>query len=486
VVTQRQRRHHRRLNFLGTLDDEPLELRVNHDRAMRLEPANVTSINGDTYTINVIGGHAGNYVASGVLGGTIAGGGFGVTGSFAGTRPNSVVGDFGTIGGGYSNRVESLATIGGGRDNFATRGGAIGGGASNVMKSAHNFLGTIGGGSHNTLAGNYNSATGEFGTLTHGTIGGGFYNYVSGDFATIPGGYNNEAAGQFSLAAGRDAYAQHDGCFVWSDSTGSAGTSGPDQFVVSAAGGMRLHGDLFFGNPNRQKIFLAKEGKPDGFGVQDHTLYFRSGGQAGSTFGSPLTADGFAWYGDGTHVNTPDDPGSGGIIMMSLRNDQQGICCKVIAPAPRLWVRGGIDADQDITAPMFRKFSDRNMKTNIEELNERIILDQILTLPITKWSYTNSPAIRHIGPMAQDFVPMFDVGSDDRHIELGDEKRRGAGSHQGSQSESRRTGRGPQRGDRDGPPSQRSAGTARGGTGTRGSHAGGRRRHSWSPIPGSA
>jgi hypothetical protein len=409
------------LNFLGTLDYEPLELRVNRDRALRLEPATFSTINGDTYTINVIGGHAGNYVASGVIGGTIAGGGYGSSGSFAGIVPNLVSGDFGTVGGGFSNRAEGLAMVGGGRFNNAGKGGFIGGGATNVMKSPRNFLGTIAGGSHNTLSGSLNFATGEFGSLTHATIGGGFYNTVTGDYGTIPGGYNNEVFGQFSLAAGRDSTAQHDGCFVWSDSISGAISGGPDQFVVKANGGMRLWGDLYFNDPNRQKIFLAKEGKPEGIGVQDHTVYFRSGAQAGNVLGNPVDADGFAWYGGGSHVNTPDDPGAGGLVMMSLRYDFQGICCKVISPCPRLWVRGGIDADQDITAPAFRKFSDRNMKTNIEELDERIILDQVLSLPITRWSYTNTPAIRHIGPMAQDFGPRFEVGNDDRHIDLGDE-----------------------------------------------------------------
>jgi hypothetical protein len=38
-------------------------------------------------------------------------------------------------------------------------------------------------------------------------------------------------------------------------------------------------------------------------------------------------------------------------------------------------------------------------------------------MPITTWNYTaDPPAIRHIGPMAQDFAAAFQVGADDRHI----------------------------------------------------------------------
>jgi hypothetical protein len=33
------------------------------------------------------------------------------------------------------------------------------------------------------------------------------------------------------------------------------------------------------------------------------------------------------------------------------------------------------------------------------------------------WNYTSDdPVIRHIGPIAQDFVALFGVGADDRHI----------------------------------------------------------------------
>ena len=38
-------------------------------------------------------------------------------------------------------------------------------------------------------------------------------------------------------------------------------------------------------------------------------------------------------------------------------------------------------------------------------------------LPIETWQYKGE-AIRHIGPMAQDFAAAFRVGADDRHIDL--------------------------------------------------------------------
>jgi hypothetical protein len=62
-------------------------------------------------------------------------------------------------------------------------------------------------------------------------------------------------------------------------------------------------------------------------------------------------------------------------------------------------------------------FSDRAMKTNIASVDPADMLQRVRELPITTWNYTSDdPAIRHIGPMAQDFVATFGVGGDDRRI----------------------------------------------------------------------
>jgi hypothetical protein len=45
------------------------------------------------------------------------------------------------------------------------------------------------------------------------------------------------------------------------------------------------------------------------------------------------------------------------------------------------------------------------------------MLNRVRELPISTWNYTSDdPAVRHIGPMAQDFAALFGVGADDRHI----------------------------------------------------------------------
>jgi hypothetical protein len=258
-------------NFLGTTDNTAFEIRVNGKRTLRLEP-NATSPNW-------IAGNSANSVTGGVAGATIGGGG-------QAGAPNQVTADFGTIGGGLLNTASgsratvaggvgnigsgSHATIGGGLLNTASNdratvaGGesneasgiqaSIGGGEGNVVTAT---LATVGGGSSNTASGfaasigggtNNVAGTGNFATVGGGianvasgedaTVGGGISNVASGTRATVPGGHENTAAGDYSFAAGRRAKANHNGSFVWGDSTDAEIHSGNDnQFIVRANGG---------------------------------------------------------------------------------------------------------------------------------------------------------------------------------------------------------------------------------------------------------
>jgi hypothetical protein len=208
-------------NFLGTTDNQALELKVNGARALRLEPATVP---------NLIGGYSGNSVTTGVAGATIGGGG-------ASTLLNRVTDDYGTVGGGSNNRAG---------DNAGTTGdqpsATVGGGYSNVASSSY---ATVGGGYWNR-AGQYGATAGG-GDTNHAdglraTVGGGWGNTASGQNATVPGGHDNTAQGNDSFAAGHRAKANSQGCFVWADSTDADYTcSVADQFLVRANGGVNLN-----------------------------------------------------------------------------------------------------------------------------------------------------------------------------------------------------------------------------------------------------
>jgi hypothetical protein len=61
--------------------------------------------------------------------------------------------------------------------------------------------------------------------------------------------------------------------------------------------------------------------------------------------------------------------------------------------------------------------SDRAKKDNFGSVDPADMLARVRELPIATWNYTaDDPAVRHIGPMAQDFAALFGVGDDDRHI----------------------------------------------------------------------
>jgi hypothetical protein len=66
--------------------------------------------------------------------------------------------------------------------------------------------------------------------------------------------------------------------------------------------------------------------------------------------------------------------------------------------------------------------SDRNLKTDFAAINPLAVLARLAALPVQSWRYTNELAqVRHIGPMAQDFMQAFRLGTDDKVIGYVDE-----------------------------------------------------------------
>jgi hypothetical protein len=59
--------------------------------------------------------------------------------------------------------------------------------------------------------------------------------------------------------------------------------------------------------------------------------------------------------------------------------------------------------------------SDRNLKRDIEPVDEQAVLENVARMPVSTWSYkSDDPSVRHLGPMAQDFHAAFGLGSTDR------------------------------------------------------------------------
>ena len=322
-------------DYIGTSDNQALEIRVDGSRILRLEPS--------AYAPNILAGHYSNSLTAGVYGATLAGGGQAL-------YPNRITDSGGTVGGGVMNQAgdgagaaddQRFATVGGGEGNTASGyASTVGGGAGNTAEGGSS---AVGGGSGNTAGGTVATVAGGEGNTSagiaaavaggqentssgdHAAIGGGYLNQADGLAATVPGGRDNSAAGDYSFAAGRHSRANAPGCFVWADTatTKELACDSADRWVARTSGGVYFYTD------------------------------------AGMTSGVYVAAGGGSWA----------------------------------------------------------SVSDRRLKGNVQPVDGRQILDRLAALPISTWNYdSQDPAIRHIGPMAQDFYAAFGVGEDDTHI----------------------------------------------------------------------
>jgi hypothetical protein len=266
------------VNFLGTLDSQPLQLEVGGVRGFRLEP------NASGYP-NVIGGAPANFDSNGVVGATIGGGANNIAGSqfavvgggyqnhangyistvaggayntttgneaFVGGGAYNVAAIYSAVGGGYENNASgSGATIGGGGfDGTTASGNTAGGGVSfiggGLGNGASSYGGVVGGGQNNASSGNdlfpyFNGQLLNY-LIGYSTVGGGYNNAAGASGATVPGGAFNSASGDLSLAAGFHANAANSGAFVWADasSTSSFSTAANNQFIIRASGGVGI------------------------------------------------------------------------------------------------------------------------------------------------------------------------------------------------------------------------------------------------------
>jgi len=320
-------------DFLGTTDNQPVELKVNGQRALRLEP--------NPNSPNVLGGSPANIITNGNYGAVIAGGG-------SSAYPNRAGAPFATVGGGAGNIASGISsTIGGGAENRASNNDTtVAGGYQNTAAGLRATVGggwlnraltdytTVGGGQNNEASGDYATVGGGLHNTATGpeaAVGGGIGNTAGGWSATVPGGIDNVAGGDGSFAAGSNARAWHQGSFVWADSQSTPppfpqgipfDSIANDEFAIRARGGVRLNTDtsLFFGNRTRQMINLW--GTVYGIGVQNNVHYARSDGD-------------FFWYRKGAHSDSYGDPGPGGTMLMKLTSQGLSVCA--------LEVRGGCD-----------------------------------------------------------------------------------------------------------------------------------------------
>lgn len=94
-----------------------------------------------------------------------------------------------------------------------------------------------------------------------------------------------------------------------------------------------------------------------------------------------------------------------------IREESSGIAFE-LTPGGDLTLSGSV------TALSFNPVSSRALKTDIEPVDDREILNRVATMPVYRWRYDADPTgERHIGPMAEDFRDTFHIG-DGSHLSL--------------------------------------------------------------------
>ena len=406
-------------NFVGTSDNQALELRVAGQRAFRLEPT--------TNTPNVLGGFLGNFIGSNIYGVTISGGG-----SAAGTNsldafalafpPGTFVFPyFGTIGGGGGNRIvaDAYCSIAGGEGNtimglgfYGGDNNCIGGGWGNYISSSaqssiaggiNNFIGgapdvgagysTIGGGAMNAIYGildPLNSATiaGGYGNriydLSHSsTIGGGSGNSVG------EGSHGGTVAGGLANAIGSGNAATVSG--------GSGNIAAGDNTVVAGGGNNRAQGQGATVSGGTGNLANGAAGTIPGGANNVATNYAFAAGQQAQA----------------VHQGTFVWADSQNAIFASATNDQVNFRCQ----GGVRFTSGSADDNQTVSwipgSASWSFSSDRNLKDRLAAVDVCSVLQKVQQLPLWEWSYRGYDQ-RHVGVMAQDFHDLFPLNENDK------------------------------------------------------------------------
>jgi hypothetical protein len=318
--------------------------------------------NAATNWHDTVGGGLGNSASGGKA--TIGGG-----------HNNVASGALATICGGYSNTVSGWdSIIAGGWGNTASGyRTAIGGGAENLVTATY---GTIAGGYNNsvradrgTIAGGHNNSV----RADRGTIGGGFSNTAGGLDSTVGGGWINAAGGE-NAAVGGGMFNTADGL----DATVGGGVSNEASANRATVGGG-------YDNTASSNAATVPGGASN---VASGAYSFAAGAVAQATHPGSFvwsSAESTASWGD----NTFTARAHGGVRFYSAAGTSTGV---QLAAGGSSW----------------SSISDRNVKENYAAVDAGRLLEALAALPILTWNLeTQSPEMRHVGPVAQDFNGMF-------------------------------------------------------------------------------
>ncbi len=169
---------------------------------------------------------------------------------------------------------------------------------------------------------------------------------------------------------------------VTGDSKIGIGTNSPDAAT---------HAHIVHGSGNALRLEETRAGTPDNF-----IAWYDAGGRTGF-LGHPNPANNQMWMANE----------AGESLVLSTNGSTAHV---VVDTSGNVTTTGTVNG-----------VSDRNAKEAIVPVDTGKMLEKVLGLPISEWSYKgDDPSVRHVGPMAQDFRAGFGLGKDDKTISFHD------------------------------------------------------------------
>lgn len=277
-------------------------------------------------------------------------------------------------------------------------------------------------------------------------VGGGRANSASGLDSFVGGGRDNVASAAYSFAAGRRAKAQHTGTFVWAnDAISDFSSTGEGQFLIRAEGGVGIGTS----SPSAALDVIGSARFGDQSNQASGTISFVGGGFANtaSALGSFVgggrqnTASGANSFvaGGGNNFAGGDYSFAGGRNAKATANGSfiwadsldHDFDLSTLENAFSVRATGGVgfftsvgsDGSPDVGTYLipggssWLSYSDRNKMMSISEVDPGKVLESLMQMPISEYSYkSQDESIRHMGPMAEDLHPLFGLGEDERMI----------------------------------------------------------------------
>ena len=376
--------------LLGTNDNQPLEIRVNGQRVARYEPS--------VSSPNAITGHPNNGGDSALSGQMIGGGGTAGDSCFDSQSglnnrscANRSTADFTTIAGGYSNAaIGFAAVVSGGEGNTASGVEAVvAGGSGNTASGRWN---AIGGGAANNASAEFTTVAGghsNIASLDFASVGGGEDNVASGGRATVAGGTSNTASNSVSTVGG-----------------GISNTaSGPGATVAGGSQNAASGAFATVGGGSGNVADGPYSMVPGGLSSVAFMSYsFAAGRRAkATTVGSFIWADSQNFDFQPSVNNFFGARATGGVGFTVAINPANGAVSQYCNLLP------GVVSWQCT--------SDRNAKENFVAVDSKKVLEQLVAMPLSTWNFKGAdPAVRLLGPTAQDFKAAFGLGNDDKSI----------------------------------------------------------------------